>query len=197
MTGRGLLTDREREALSGEETGSYVYKTRSVVRDRIDRLATDADLLTDTEPELYDELREAVEAAESREVEPGGGRDAAAEPYPEGTADPGAEAAEPAEEALDDVLAEIPATVDREPAQRAILAARDLLGSRDRATKVEIVQELIREHPLGYNPDEALAKIEAGDRYRGAWWRRVIRPGLETLDDVEKPPSGASGWRIR
>lgn len=197
MTGRGLLTDREREALGSEETGSYVYKTRSVVRDRIDRLATDANLLADTEPELYDELREAVEAAESREVEPGGGRDPPVEPYPEDTAEPAAEAAEPGEETLDDVLGEIPATVDREPARRAILAARDLLGSRNRATKAEIVRELIREHPLGYNPDEALAKIEAGDRYRGAWWRRVIKPGLEALDDVEKPPSGASAWRMR
>ena len=43
--------------------------------------------------------------------------------------------------------------------------------------------------------DAALAKVEAGERYRGAWWRRIVKPGLETFDDVEKPARGASEWQ--
>lgn len=45
--------------------------------------------------------------------------------------------------------------------------------------------------------DEALAKIETGDRYRGAWWRRIVKPGLEALDDVQKPARGQSEWKCR
>jgi len=38
------------------------------------------------------------------------------------------------------------------------------------------------DHPLGYDvPD-----LQPGDRFRGAWWRRLIQPGLrDALDDVE------------
>jgi hypothetical protein len=43
--------------------------------------------------------------------------------------------------------------------------------------------------------DAALAKVEAGERYRGAWWRRIVKPGLETFEDVEKPARGASEWQ--
>jgi hypothetical protein len=51
------------------------------------------------------------------------------------------------------------------------------------------------DHPLGYDAEDALAKIDAGDRYRGAWWRRVVKPGLDALPDVSKPPAGASEWK--
>jgi hypothetical protein len=59
----------------------------------------------------------------------------------------------------------------------------------------EIVAAVHPDHPLGYDVDAALAKVEAGERYRGAWWRRIVKPGLETFDDVEKPARGASEWR--
>ena len=35
-------------------------------------------------------------------------------------------------------------------------------------------------HALGYDVPE----LEPGDRYRGAWWRRIVKPGLDGLDDV-------------
>lgn len=59
---RGLLTDREREILSGdaEVSRNYVYQTRSRVRQKIDRLATDYVILAENHPDLADELREAV-----------------------------------------------------------------------------------------------------------------------------------------
>jgi len=63
------------------------------------------------------------------------------------------------------------------------------------ASMREIVAAVHPDHPLGYDVDAALAKVEAGERYRGAWWRRIVKPGLETFDDVEKPARGASEWR--
>jgi hypothetical protein len=39
-------------------------------------------------------------------------------------------------------------------------------------------------------------QVEAeAERDRGAWWRRVAKPGLEALPDVEKPTGGRSEWR--
>lgn len=59
---RGLLTDREREVLSGtaDVTRNYVYQIRSRVRDKIDRLATDVEILDQHHPDLAAEVREAV-----------------------------------------------------------------------------------------------------------------------------------------
>lgn len=60
----------------------------------------------------------------------------------------------------------------------------------------EIIQDAMPDHPRDYDVDDALAKIEAGERYRGAWWRRVVKPGLEALLDVKAPPQGVSDWRV-
>ena len=95
---------------------------------------------------------------------------------------------------LDDVLDDLPSTVDRDAAREAILAAREYLEKHSRATKADFVRGVMRDHPLGYDPDAALAKLEAGERFRGAWWRRVVKPGLKALDDVETPAPGASEW---
>jgi predicted ArsR family transcriptional regulator len=97
---------------------------------------------------------------------------------------------------LDDVLDDLPKTVDPDAAREAILAARDYLEERETATKADFVGRVMRDYPLGYDPDAALAKLEAGERFRGAWWRKVVKPGLEAFDDVEKPPRGASDWRL-
>jgi len=94
---------------------------------------------------------------------------------------------------LEDV--EFPAGRDREECSAAVYAARDYLREHGPATKREIVAEVMPEHPLGYDVDGALEKVEAGDRYRGAWWRRVVKPGLKALPDVEAPARGASEWR--
>ena len=51
------------------------------------------------------------------------------------------------------------------------------------------------DHALGYDVDGALAKVEAsGERYRGAWWRKVVKPGLGALDDVEY--QNGVGWHV-
>jgi len=77
----------------------------------------------------------------------------------------------------------------------AIAAARQFLADRGGATKTEIVRNVMPEYPIGYDVDAAIDKIDTGERYRGAWWRRIVKPGLETFDDVEKPARGASEWR--
>ena len=103
----------------------------------------------------------------------------------------------PESDAVDDALedADFPAGREREACLAAVYAARDYLRDHGPATKREIVAEVMPEHPLGYDVDGALEKVEAGDRYRGAWWRRVVKPGLKALPDVEAPAEGASEWR--
>lgn len=86
---------------------------------------------------------------------------------------------------------EFPAGRDRDGCVAAVHAARDYLREHGRATMRELVGDVMPEHPIGYDvPD-----LEPGERYRGAWWRHVVKPGLEALDDVEKPPRGGSDWR--
>jgi hypothetical protein len=58
--GRALLTERERDAITGDESDSYRYKTRTYLRRRLEKLEADAELLAEHEPELYDELRDVV-----------------------------------------------------------------------------------------------------------------------------------------
>ena len=100
-------------------------------------------------------------------------------------------------DAVDDALEDVdfPAGRERGKCSAAVYAARDYLRDHGPATKREIVAEVMPEHPLGYDVDGALEKVEAGDRYRGAWWRRVVKPGLKALPDVEAPARGASEWR--
>lgn len=54
-----------------------------------------------------------------------------------------------------------------------------------------LVADVMPAHPVGYDVPE----LEPGERYRGGWWRLVVKPGLEALPDVEAPPRGASDWR--
>lgn len=96
--------------------------------------------------------------------------------------------------ALDTV--DVPGTVDLDDARDALQAAAEELQQRGRATKGELVAAVMPSHPLGYDVDDALEKIDAtNERYRGAWWRRVIKPGLTELDAVDAPGRGASDWK--
>jgi hypothetical protein len=103
----------------------------------------------------------------------------------------------PESDAVDDHLEDVdfPAGREREACSAAVYAARDYLREHGPATKRDLVAEVMPDHPLGYDVDGALEKVEAGDRYRGAWWRRVVKPGLKALPDVEAPARGASEWR--
>lgn len=60
--GRSLLTDREREILSGEAdvSDNYYYKVQSVARQRVRGISDDVDILREHEPEMLEELQEIV-----------------------------------------------------------------------------------------------------------------------------------------
>jgi len=75
----------------------------------------------------------------------------------------------------------VPTGVDDDAARDAIAAVRAFLRTDGPASMREIVTAVMPTHTLGYDVPE----LEAGDRYRGAWWRKVVQPGLKTLDDVE------------
>lgn len=87
---------------------------------------------------------------------------------------------------------EFPDGRDRAECEAAVLAARDYLREHGPATMRELVTDVMPEHPVGYDVPE----LEPGDRYRGAWWRRVVKPGLQALSDVQAPSRGASDWRF-
>lgn len=59
---RGLLTERERKILSGaaDVDDGYYRRVKSRVRDKIDNIDRDHDLLSDNEPELAERLKDAV-----------------------------------------------------------------------------------------------------------------------------------------
>lgn len=59
---RGLLTDRERDVLNGtaDVSQAYVYQIRHRVREKIDRPATDVEILEEHHPDLAEELHQAV-----------------------------------------------------------------------------------------------------------------------------------------
>lgn len=59
---RALLTDREREILSGDAdvSDSYRYRVVSRVRKKIERLEKDAELLEQHRPDLLNEVRDSI-----------------------------------------------------------------------------------------------------------------------------------------
>lgn len=59
-----------------------MYKTRSVVCDRIEAIAGDAAILAEAEPELYAELVKTVGPGDMPDMEPGGSPTPADEPNP-------------------------------------------------------------------------------------------------------------------
>lgn len=94
-----------------------------------------------------------------------------------------------AEPALSEL--EFPAGRDRDECIATIRAVREFIDENDSAGMREIVTNVMPAHPLGYDvPD-----LEAGDRYRGSWWRKIVKPGLSAYPDVKKPRGGGE-WSI-
>jgi|APHM01.1.fsa_nt_gi hypothetical protein len=55
------------------------------------------------------------------------------------------------------------------------------LGEDESASAREIIMAVMPDHPLGYDiPD-----LGVGDRYRGAWWRKIVQKGLKAHPDVQ------------
>lgn len=86
---------------------------------------------------------------------------------------------------------DFPSSRDPEDCEAAVQAARDHLRENGPSTMREIVGTVMPEHPIGYD----VPQLESGERYRGSWWRKIVKPGLEALPDIEAPAQGASKWR--
>lgn len=119
---------------------------------------------------------DAVDAGGERREEPG-------EPTRTGEAAP---------RALGDL--QFPAGRDPEACVDAVLAARAHLRENGPATMRQIVAEVMPDHPLGYDVPEIEDGELVPERYRGAWWRKVVRPGLKACPDVDAP-AGGGAWR--
>lgn len=90
---------------------------------------------------------------------------------------------------------DFPESVDRDAAIKAVGAAHEFVHDSGPVSKGDVVAAVMPDHSLGYDVDGALAKVEAsGERYRGGWWRKVIKPGLGAFDDVEY--RNGVGWRV-
>lgn len=83
-----------------------------------------------------------------------------------------------------------PANKDRTECLEAIEAAAQYVKTNNGASMREIVANVMPDHDLGYDVPE----LQEGDRYRGSWWRKVVKPGLEHDDRVKKPTSGQHEW---
>jgi hypothetical protein len=149
---------------AAEETGySLQY-----VRDRLARFVEHGNV-TKVHEGLY-ELRD-----DPREGDMSGGRESEVSHATEWLPDE-----PPHDDAVLDAM-DIPQAKDREPCRDAVYAVRDYLEEHGPASMREIVTDVMPDYPLGYD----VPQLEPGDRYRGAWWRRIIQPGLRELDDVE------------
>ena len=182
MTGRGLLTEREREVLGEEEGGSYLYKTRSVVRDRIDELEADAEVLAEAEPGLYALLVEAVCAGGAPRIDPGGGPIEPDDPNPSTPEEP---AAEPDRDPIREDIADL----DLEGSDTEIAARRDAL--------VEVVEYLREEGTATAADLKAIVGDEDPRLYADAdsFWRNMSRQHVfGSLDTVEKPGKGGKRY---
>jgi hypothetical protein len=62
MAERGLLTDREREIITGEAevSDSYQYRVASRIRNKIERMEEDASILKEHRTDLLEELQDVV-----------------------------------------------------------------------------------------------------------------------------------------
>jgi len=91
--------------------------------------------------------------------------------------------------ALPDTL---PDRIDRHDARNAIDAAVSFIERNNGATMREIVTTVGQKHSLGY---DVPAEIPEGERFRGAFWRKIVKPGLENHPAIQKPNPGQSEWR--
>lgn len=91
---------------------------------------------------------------------------------------------------------EIPKKVDREDAARVAAAVVEYLKAADdqQAKRKEITVGVMPDHPLHYDAEDAVETIDAGDRYKGPWWRQIVLPTLKAYDGVDAPDPGGSYW---
>jgi len=185
--GRALLTERERDALAGEETDNYRYKTRTYFRARLERLEEDVAHLAEHEPELLEELRSVVCESDAGGGVPRDRRDSeperpAPDREPAAAATPEPPTSEPATLEPDDGLAAVVEEVAegwedteerlaaRKAAARAVLEYAREHGS---ISKQQAKEEVYPEYPV------------EGQNAR-TWYRKNIRPVLNEAAEYDQ-----------
>jgi len=83
-------------------------------------------------------------------------------------------------DALEDV--DFPSSRTRDECIEVVHAAREYLRDVSSASMRDFVNDVLPEHPIGYE----VVTVDEGERYRGAWWRKVVRPGLEAAPGVRR-----------
>lgn len=185
---RALLTDREREIISGEAdvSDSYRYQTISRIRARLDRLAGDLEAL-EAHGDLADELRDRVCGTPATTTQPPrDGRESVEtppKPKPDELDDDGDEPPEPP--ASDDEHADLSDVV--EAVADGWEDRPERLAARKQAALA--VLEYAREHG-SVSKAEATEKIEPEYPVEGqnarTWYRKNIRPVLDEAAQYDR-----------
>lgn len=190
--GRALLTDREREALTGGATDNYRYKTRSYFRNRLEKLERDVALLAEHDPELLEELRSVVCGGEpERTAAP-----ARPEPEPapsEGTAESGNTRRDtpPREPAVDEPQA------DGLPDVGELEFKRDLNPRRREELRRWL--EHVRDTGEGVTKSdfEGWWSDDRGERTgynAGSFWEAFAKASMKQLEHFEQPNARTYRW---
>jgi len=79
----------------------------------------------------------------------------------------------------------IPNTQDPEECLAAVYQALNFIEANSPASMRDIVTAVMPEVPLGY----PVPTLSEGDRYRGAWWRKIVRPGIRAHPAVDYRPN--------
>jgi len=200
---RALLTEREREILSGEAdvTDNYRYSVESRIRTRLkERLKDDVGVIRENYPEMFDELLYPVvcqpQNGHSTPVE-------RSEPEPTQSHEPEPEPREPEPEAREtiteqqarDALKGIDVTgrgVETQEVRReAILHAWKELRDKGKATTQELANNAFDE----YKDERKFGYGESSSHYRGyTFWDSCARDVLKELPGVDAPEQRGNTW---
>jgi len=188
--GRALLTETERDALAGEKSDSYRYKTRSYLKRRIEKIERDADVLAEYAPDLLADLRDAIETDETHgprepresaetpsqsERDRSGGENTTTSTTPE-TAPTSDARADGVEEVADaEGWEDTPERLDAR--KRAALAVLEYAREHGSVSKAEAKEEIEPEHPVD------------GQNSR-TWYRKNIRPVLNESAEYDQSERG-------
>ena len=168
----GLFTAAERERLLAGNEPVEQGGQAEPLRQRIEAIERDAELLAEYDPGLARELQQAVQRAIREEA---------------GPSDDG-ETAPP-------TLGELDFPHEDEMCKSAAYAARSYVRATGGATREEIIKQVMPMSPLTYQVDVALKTLDAEGEGVVPWWREVIKPALEALPSVEAPESDDGEWK--
>jgi hypothetical protein len=79
----------------------------------------------------------------------------------------------------------IPQSQETEECLAAVYQAVNFIEANSPASMRDIVTAVMPEVPLGY----PVPTLSEGDRYRGAWWRKIVRPGIRAHPAVDYRPN--------